>query len=534
MKPLFNLFILSLFVVNAASAQDYINRFKGIDIQHYNLHLKVNDSTDVIEASMDISVRFKKLSNKFDLDLVSLDTITGLGMEVTSVVNEADTLEFVHRFDRLAIATDIIYKDTTITYTINYKGIPKDGFIISKNKHGDRTFFGDNWPNRAHHWFPCVDHPSDKATVAFNVTAPNRYKVIANGAALGNTENEDGTVTYNYKSSKPIPTKVMVAGIADFAVQNIEPTLSAIPVSSWVYPQQAEEGFRDFAVADSIIHFFEEKIGPFPFDKLANVQSKTRYGGMENAGCIFYNESAITGEQNIEALIAHEIAHQWFGNSVSEQDWPHVWLSEGFATYFANVYMEHKYGVEELKKRAKEQRDKIFTYNEKTPGTVIPRRIDDLNHILNTNTYQKGGWVLHMLRNKVGEDNFWRGIREYYKKYNYGNATTAQFKRVMEANSGEKLDTFFNQWLTTNNYPELSFTWVYYKGVVRIIIDQKQETPMAVDLDIELTYEDGTTEIKKIFIEDKLAPYRIEDCRAKVVGLKYDPNITLLVKFENK
>ena len=532
MKPLFKIFILSFFIVNFANAQDYKTRFNGIDIQHYRLKLAVNDSTDVIDGSMDVSVRFRKLSNKFELDFVSLDTVTGLGMEVTSVLNDADSLEFVHRFDRLVIGTDIIYKDTIITYTINYKGVPKDGLIISKNKHGDRTFFGDNWPNRAHNWFPCVDHPSDKATIEYEVTAPNHYKVIANGSSLGHTENDNETVTYSYKSSKPIPTKVMVTGIADFAVQNIEPTVSSVPVSSWVYPQQAEEGFKDFEVADSIIQFFEEKIGPYPFDKLANVQSKTRYGGMENAGCIFYNESAITGERKIEALVAHEIAHQWFGNSVSEQDWPHVWLSEGFATYFTNVYMEHKYGSEEMQKRAVEQRDKIFAYNDKTPGTVIPRRIDDLNHILNTNTYQKGGWVLHMLRNKIGEENFWRGIREYYKKYQYGNATTAHFQKVMEANSGQNLDTFFKQWLTTNNYPVLGFTWVYYKGVVRIIIDQKQDVPMAVDLDVELTYDDGTTEIKQVFIEDKLAPYRIEDCRSTVVGLKYDPLNKLLVKFE--
>ena len=196
--------------------------------------------------------------------------------------------------------------------------------------------------------------------------------------------------------------------------------------------------------------------------------------------------------------------------------------------------MEHKYGAEELKKRASEQREQIFTYNEKTPGTVIPRRIDDLNHILNTNSYQKGGWVLHMLRHKIGEENFWRGIREYYNKYQYGNATTDQFKAVMEANSGERLDKFFNQWLKTNNYPVLGFTWVYYNGVVRIIIDQKQEIPMTFDLDVELVYEDGTTEIKRVAVEDKLAPYRIEECKTKVVDLKYDPNNWLIVKFEKK
>lgn len=534
MNPLFRILILSLFVVQISNAQDYVNRFKGIDIQHYNLSLSVNDSTDAIAGSMDVSVRFKMLTNKFELDLASLDTVSGLGMEVTSVIQGTDSLEFAHRFDRLAIGTDIIYKDTIITYTINYKGIPKDGLIISKNRHGDRTFFGDNWPNRAHQWFPCVDHPSDKATAEFKVTAPNQYRVIANGASLETIANENETTTHHYKTSHPIPTKVMVAGIAKFDVETTTSTTSSVPISSWVYPQQAPEAFKDFENTEAILQFFEEKIGPFPFDKLANVQSKTRYGGMENAGCIFYNENKINGNRDIEALVAHEIAHQWFGNAVTEQDWPHVWLSEGFATYFTNIYMESAYGPEKLSKRAGEQREKIFSYNEKTPGTVLPKRIDDLTHILNTNTYQKGGWVLHMLRHKVGEENFWRGIRDYYKKYQYKNATTAQFFKIMEVNTGQSLEKFSQQWLTTNNYPELKFNWVYYNGVVRIIIDQKQEVPMSFDLDVELTYEDGTKEIKSIFIEDKLAPYRIEDCRAKVIGLKYDPNNWLLAKFETK
>ena len=155
----------------------------------------------------------------------------------------------------------------------------------------------------------------------------------------------------------------MVIGVAQFAIQYLEAVDNA-QISSWIFPQDREKGFYDYALAVPITQWFIDRVGPYPFNKLANVQSKTQFGGMENAGNIFYSERSVTGERNSEGLIAHEIAHQWFGNSASEANWHYVWLSEGFATYFTNLYYEDIYGVENFRERLIQQRNQVIGYAE--------------------------------------------------------------------------------------------------------------------------------------------------------------------------
>ena len=318
----------------------------------------------------------------------------------------------------------------------------------------------------------------------------------------------------------------MVAGIARFAVQNIG-DYQQIPVSTWVYPQNKDDGFLDFSNAGNIMEFFVDLIGPYPFKKLANVQSKTRFGGMENAGNIFYFEKSVTGKQEREALIAHEIAHQWFGNSASEADWPHVWLSEGFATYFTNLYMLDSKGTEAFKERVDRERQAVLNYYTKSKTPVIDTKTTNYMRLLNTNSYQKGGWVLHMLRKQVGHDNFIKGIRAYYDRYKYSNATTEDFKKVMAAVSGQNLDTFFHQWLYRAGQPVLKTDWIYADGKVRMIVDQMQEELFEFLLDLEFVMKDGSTEIKTIDVKHKSAPFVIE-ASGDVKEVNLDPDSWLL------
>ena len=162
---------------------------------------------------------------------------------------------YIHNNNKLTIEAKHVFPRLPYTYKITYSGIPKDGLVISKNIHGDRTFFGDNWPNRAHNWFPCIDHPSDKATIEYIIKAPNHYQVIANGFQVEETNISGNLKQYHYKTDVPLPTKVMVVGIAKFAVQNIGETHN-IPVSTWVYPQTKAAGFYDFSIANCMITNF--------------------------------------------------------------------------------------------------------------------------------------------------------------------------------------------------------------------------------------------------------------------------------------
>ena len=353
-------FLLIAFCFSLASfSQRVYTEYGAIDVKKYKFHISVNDDNNDIQGEAKINLVATSNLESFKLDLEIKDE-TNKGMTITSISESKNPVKFEHQNNVLTIFSNITSGEEK-TYNITYHGVPKDGLVISKNKYGDRTFFGDNWPNRAHQWLPTVDHPSDKALVEWHVTAPSHYQVIGNGTQIEETDLNNKNTLYVWKTDVPIPTKVMVIGIARFAVQHIGET-NNIPISSWVYPQNKEAGFYDYAIGKDIIDFFIEHVGPYPFTKLANVQSKTRFGGMENAGNIFYFENSVSGERKIENLFAHEIAHQWFGNSASESDWTHVWLSEGFATYFTNLYFEEHYGDKVFKERLQADRETIINY----------------------------------------------------------------------------------------------------------------------------------------------------------------------------
>ncbi|MBC7920609.1 MAG: M1 family metallopeptidase [Ferruginibacter sp.] len=456
-------------------AGDPYPRNAHLDVLHYRFQLTLNDENDQISGEATVEVRFRAASvSEFELDLVDRGA-DGKGMTVESVTSEEKAIPFVHQNDRLRLQLPVpAQPEQKRAFRIAYRGIPEDGLIISANQHGDRTFFGDNWPNRARHWLPTVDHPADKATCEFVVIAPNHYQVIANGAKVQETDLPALTRRTHWKESVSIPTKVMVIGVARFAVQQVG-EVNGKPVQSWVYPQDREAGFHDYALALPILRFMEQRIGPYAYEKLANVQSKTRYGGMENASNIFYDEKTVTGKRDSEDLLAHEIAHQWFGDSASELDWHHVWLSEGFATYLTQVYREATYGRERLVQGMTEARSKVLAYYQNTPDApIVDTTVTDLNQLLNPNSYQKGAWVLHMLRHAVGEESFWKGIRGYYQQYRDGNALTADFQRVMEEASGKDLAFFFQQWLFRAGQPVLEGTWQYDTAGKKLLVRLKQ------------------------------------------------------------
>jgi aminopeptidase N len=268
-------------------------------------------------------------------------------------------------------------------------------------------------------------------------------------------------------------------------------------------------------------------VGDYPFAKLANVQSKTQFGGMENAGNIFYSENSVTGKRTIEGLLAHEIAHQWFGNSASEGNWHHAWLSEGFATYFTILYMEQQHGRAKAWETVLANRQQVIEFSKKDRVPIVNTAIEDYMQILNANTYQKGGWVLHMLRKEVGDEIFWEAIRQYYDKYKFSNALTNDLKDVFELVSGKSLDTFFQQWVYQAGQPNIEAAWSFKDGQLDLEILQKQPENFVFDLEIEITYADGTFERRVVKVESKEQSYKPK-LKATPTKVTLDPDAWLL------
>lgn len=460
---------------------------QSVDVQHYNFKLHLSDASDTLKGTATITLMFLENTNRFYLNLASIKE--GKGMQVSRVAWPDTTFSFTHVHDTLFMQLPHgISKNSIRTFVITYAGVPADGLIISKNKYNERTFFADNWPNRAQQWLPCHDRPDDKATVEFEVTAPAHYNVISNGVLLEEKRLNNKQKQTHWKEEKPVPTKVMVIGAARFAVKSFADS-TVTPVSAWVYPQDSAKGFYDYGLAPSIVKFFADYIGPYPFEKVANVQSKTIFGGMENASCIFYAENTVTGTRKSEALLAHEIAHQWFGNSATEKSFAHLWLSEGFATYMTHLYLEQKYGRDTLIKRLQEDRNEIIQFTKQWSYPVVDS-LSALMDLLNTNSYQKGSWVLHMLRQEVGDSLFKTIIRMYYNRYKYSNADTWAFEKVAEEASGKDLKSFFQQWLYTNDMPHVNVNWKQGKGNVVITVEQTGNKVMDFHLPLGQKYPD--------------------------------------------
>ncbi|MET0244844.1 MAG: M1 family aminopeptidase [Flavitalea sp.] len=518
MKLFFLLFALSLNYSVFAQKPGAI-----IDVKHYTFSIDVNDENNTIICEASIEYEGLKNAETVSFDLASPDP-KGKGMKVTAVTLNGKAAAFRHDQNRLDITAKVspLMKSTIV---VKYSGEPSDGLIISKTKYGRRSFFADNWPDRARNWIVCVDDPADKAGVDFLIKAPLHYQVVANGLLVEETEIANGKRFTHWRETIDLPTKVMTLGIADFAVEHIDST-GNVRLSSWVYPEDREKGFYDFRIAKEIIPFFEKYVAPFPYRKLANVQSKTIFGGLENAGAIFYSENLVTGTRRGEPTIAHEIAHQWFGDMATETDYSHIWLSEGFATFLTMFYMENKYGIDSVRTLLKKDREQIIAFAAEKPVPVVDSAVKSLMDHLNVNSYQKGGWILRMLRFQLGEETFWKGIQLYYKTYGGKNARTEDLQKCLETVSGKDLNQFFYQWFFVPGQPDLKLRWKYDKSkkMVQIIINQLQEPLFIFPISVFIGGKETVVAVKNketvIEIPSSSAP----------VSVEFDKEVKLLFK----
>jgi aminopeptidase N len=525
---LFHIILLSCIIL---CAFDNYKPDPLVDVIHYKFGLRLNDSTNIIEGNAEITLKFRGNVRSFSFDLRNINS-SGKGMVVKSISLDKPGFKWEHSADKLTITpSGPLSEGSEILVNIIWSGIPADGLIISKNKFGDRTFFADHWPDRASNYLPVVDHPSDKATVEFIITAPSHYKVVGSGYLTEEKQVANDYTMTHWKEDVPLAVKVMAFGAAPFAVQ-LAGTIDNIPVTTWVYDKNAAEGFSDYAVAVKPLAFYDSIIGPYPYEKLANVQSKTIFGGLENAGCIFYSENSVTGQGRAESLIAHELAHQWFGNSVTEKDWHHIWLSEGFATYMTSVYLEKTYGSEKFMESMRQARERVLRTSEKSPGSVIDTTITDLMKLLSANSYQKGAWVLHMLRNEIGDDLFWQGMRLFYNRFRNGNALSSDFEEAMEDVSKKELGSFFNQWLLVPGQPEIRIITVSgrKKGTTDIVITQLQEHLFNFPIEIKISDKTGAR-IETVNVTGR--DNRLNISTVSDPEIVPDPNVKLLFRLVN-
>src|SRR6185503_3544297 len=387
--------------------------------------------------------------------------------------------------------------------------------------------------------------PSDKATVSWTVIAPPERTVVANGSLVERTPLPDGRVRTRWRESHPIPVYLMVIAAAPLVEYPLGETACGLAstgrcVPQFVYtaPEQRTILPGPFAAAGEIVRYFASLVGVFPYERLAHLQSSTRFGGMENATAIFYADALFRNGRMGEGLIAHETAHQWFGDAVTEREWPHVWLSEGFATYFAALWTGHARGDSAFRDDMARIRTSILTDEEAVPRRpVIDTAQTELLALLNRNSYEKGGFVLHMLRGQVGDSAFFTALRRYYDRFRDGTALTDDLRRLMEDASGQQLAWFFDQWLRRPGFPEVKVTWSYDSSSHQVALDVSQGDrfgPYRFPLAVELRDGSGGTRRATVMVPAERSVHLVvpgtqaSAPRAVVV----DPDVALLARLE--
>lgn len=516
-------------------AADRYERQPALDVLHYEIGIALPPTGSSIAGRTEIL--YQALVE--DLEAVRLDL--GRAMIVDSVMLDGRNVAFEREGDRLTIQDPRTAPGTHSEATVWYHGTPADGLIVGQSRHGRRVVFADNWADRAHHWFPSVDHPSDKATVELVVVASSDLEVVGNGVLAERVDLGDGRTRTRWVESAEIPVYGMVIGAADFAVERAG-VVDGIEVTHWTFAEDSAAGAVAFARSTEILAFYDSLFGPYPYEKLAHVQSATKFGGMENPGAIFYDQERIgtalgadeAEREGLTSLVAHETVHQWFGDAVTEADWNHLWLSEGFAEYFDAVFFEFHGGARgrgpaELSRQMRQRAEAVRELEALAPHAIYSPGAGpgEYETLLDAENYEKGAWVLHMLRHLVGDEAFFEGVRDYYATLRGGTAWTADFVRVMEEASGQPLDWFFVQWVARPGMPVLE-TSVEAGGRRSLRIEQIQPgEPYRLAFDVELR-SDGEAERRAVEMDGRRVeiPLEVEG----PVEIVLDPDGWLLFK----
>ncbi len=447
--------------------------------EHYLVDITLDDRLSEISATARITILILKPTNLIDLDFGDLTT--------KSVTLNSKPVPFTHKDGKLKVTLpDSATRGTRLTLVVEYQGKPKDGLILTNDKDGKPSAVGDNWPDRVHHWIPSFDHPSAKATVTFNITAPAREEVVANGKLDHVETTASGQRTWTYSEGVPIPPYCMIIGVGQFA--RVEPSARALtPLSYYVPLSERHLAEKGFSPTIPSLEYFTQTVGPYPYEKLAMIVGATRYGGMENSSAIVFTTNLLSrsGADGLSktygipsanvGLIAHEIAHQWFGDSVTESTWSDLWLSEGFATYFAGLFLQRYEGEAVFQEYMNNAAKNIFEYERRKRTPIHDRDTENLLELLNSNNYQKGAWLLHMLRSNLGDEVFFRGIRNYYEAHKNSVATTEDLRVALEKASGKDLKAFFSRWVYDVGHPQYELTWQSLpRNNVRVVLKQLQ------------------------------------------------------------
>jgi aminopeptidase N len=461
------------------------------DVQHYDLSLMLNPSTQILSGTNVVTAAVTGAAiGTLDLDLDS-------GMTVTACTAGGTATTWSHGAGLLTVTLDHSYNPGEIvTVTVSYTGNPGGGAFGWDTHLSQPMIWTLSEPFGAREWWPCKDLNTDKAeTMDIRVTVPSNLIVASNGSLESNVDNGNGTRTFHWHSSYPIVPYLVSLAIHSYAVNSdwYTPMAGGDPmeVRFYVYPDDVGNAAENNAKVVGMIEAFAPLYGEYPFvsEKYGHAQFPWG-GGMEHQTC-----TSMGGWW--ESVIAHELSHQWWGDMVTCADFGHIWLNEGFASWSEAVYYESLGGPEAYR----QYMDGMAYFG---PGTVFVENPLSDNIFDGNLSYDKGAWLVHMLRGVLGDEDFFAGLAAYRALYEGGSATTEQLRDVLEGVSGRDLDTFMEQWVYGEYFPVYRMSWLANPGGVQVQIEQVQTNTglFAMPIQLRVTTDQGSTDF---VVENALA-----------------------------
>jgi aminopeptidase N len=420
----------------------------GYDVEHYRLELDFDPATDFLDARATITAVAGTALSSFNLDFdrLSVDGLTVNGSEADfTLTNEELTIT----------PTEPLAAGAEFVVEVEYSGMPGPtetpalSFSMGWfNNLADQTFVVAE-PDAAHTWFPSNDHPLDKATYEFEITVPSGVTAAANGRLVSSQLDSDGHTTWQWEMDDPMASYLatLVIGEFDIVVDDRASADAGLPIRH-VLPRGTGVGdWPGLERQGEMLAFLEDLFGPYPFDNYGIAIVEEFPAALENQTLSVFG-TRMTGPEIFDRVLIHELAHQWFGNSVSPAQWSDVWLNEGFASYAEWLWFENETGRAVLDTSIEAERAEFATFGLPPPGTPPP------TDLFNGSVYRIGAMTLHALRLTVGDDTFFEILRTYHTQFRGGAATTEDFIAVAEGVSGEDLGDLFGDWLFGFEVPE--------------------------------------------------------------------------------
>lgn len=478
-------FIFSILIIfistNSVNSQSLFNNvnFKGnrshtFDVQSILIELKFDEPNKKVIGVVEHSINSLSTNlSKIELDIAENMKISGVWVDELMTSYDRNDGKLIIKFPKSKRYLQ------NFKLKIYYDVIPKKGMYFiqpdSLNPKQRRQIWTQGEAEDNHYWLPMYDYPNDRFTVEVKATVNIDQKVLSNGELISTKDNLDGTVTWQWKMDKPIPGYLIMLAIGDYLVT--KDTVNNLPLEYWSYKDMPEKVQTTFKHTPDIINYFEKLTGvKFPWNKYAQVFiAEFMFGGMENTTATTLNDNSLVDsygliDNNPDGLIAHEAAHQWFGNLIINRSWGHLWLHESFATYLSSLFMGFKYSKDDLI---------MDMYNQRL-GSINTDESQGRDPIVNgkgitPNIYGRGSRILWMLNTLIGEELFWKSINHFLKKHEYSLVETNDLKIAFEETTGENLDWFFNQWVYKAGFPEYSVSYNVKDDTLNLNVKQIQK-----------------------------------------------------------